>query len=322
MIISASRRTDIPALYGEWFINRINSGFLFVRNPFSNNIVTRIDLSPDVVDCIVFWTKNPGPFLDKLRLIDRYSYYFLFTLTPYDATLEKNIPGKKEIITTFRKLSDEAGKGRVIWRYDPVIYTDSINIDYHLRGFEYLAKELHRHTGKCIISFLYMYNKCKRNLKGTGARELTEDEKHVLSAKIAAIADDYNITVEACAVSTGLSADGIKPCSCIDKALVEKIVGKHLQIGKDKNQRKECNCYESIDIGGYNTCLHNCLYCYANSNFEAAAQNFRKHDVNSPFLIGGSAEGDTFSRREQKSLVTDDFKELKPGGLYKRPDDY
>jgi hypothetical protein len=307
MIISASRRTDIPAFYGDWFINRIKSGFVFVRSPFGNNVVSRIILSPDIVDCVVFWTKNPEPFIDKLKLIEQYRYYFLFTLTGYGTDLERNIPGKKEIIGTFKKLSEKAGEGRVIWRYDPVIYTDSINIDYHLENFEHLAKELHGHTGKCIISFLCMYNKCKRNLQGTGARELREDEMFAISAKISAIADSYNIKTEACAVKTDLSSYGISPCSCIDKELIENIVGRHLTIGKDKNQRKECNCYESIDIGEYNTCLHNCLYCYANNNFETAAQNYRQHDVNSPFLTGRSLEGDIIRGREQKSLVTDDL---------------
>jgi hypothetical protein len=269
MIISASRRTDIPAFYGDWFIERLKAGSVSVKNPFNSKIVRKVLLNPDAVDCIVFWTKDPGPFMNKLALLEQYSYYFLFTLTPYDKTLERNVPPKNELIGTFRRLSGMIGEARVIWRYDPIIYTDSINMDYHIKNFEFLAKELHRHTTKCIISFLCMYNKCRKKLKGTGARELTEDEMYALSANIADIARSYGITVEACAVKTDLSASGIYPGSCIDKALIEKITGKILETGRDKNQRKECNCYESFDIGRYNTCRHNCLYCYANKGDSA-----------------------------------------------------
>ena len=264
MIISASRRTDIPAFYGEWFIDRIKTGSVSVKNPFNSKIVRKVLLNPDAVDCIVFWTKDPGPFLNKLALLGQYSYYFLFTLTPYDKSLEKNVPPKNELIDTFRKLSGIIGETRVIWRYDPIIYTDSINMDYHIKNFEFLAKELQGHTTKCIISFLCMYNKCRKKLQGTGARELTEDEMYALSSKIADIALSCGIAVEACAVKTDLSACGINPGSCIDRTLIEKITGKKLEMGRDKNQRKECNCYESFDIGQYNTCRHNCLYCYAN----------------------------------------------------------
>jgi hypothetical protein len=307
MIISASRRTDIPSFYGEWFINRINEGFLFVRNPFNNSVVYRVDINPDVVDCIVFWTKNPKPFLNKLQFLGQYNYYFLYTVTPYDKTLEKNLPDKKEIINTFRLLSDRLGGEKVIWRYDPVIYTDRINMDYHLKSFEYISKALSGHTRKCIISFIHMYSKCERNLKGTDARELTTDEIYDMAKIMVQIAGSYNIEIESCALKTDLSPYGINPGSCINKTLIEQITGKQLKIGKDKNQRKECNCFESIDIGAYNTCLNNCLYCYANYNFETVMQNFKRHDPESPFLTGRSTDKDTVHIRKQESVVTNDI---------------
>jgi DNA repair photolyase len=281
MIISASRRTDVPAFYGEWFIDRIKAGSVSVKNPFNSKIVRKVFLNPDAVDCIVFWTKNPGPFIDKLKLLGEYSYYFLFTLTPYDKALERNVPSKKELIGTFRKLSGMIGEERVIWRYDPIIYTGDINMDYHVKNFEFLAGKLHGYTTKCIISFLCMYTKCRKKLEGTGARELNEYEMHALSAKIADIARSYGISTEACAVKTDLSAFGIYPSSCIDKALIEKITGKKLETGRDKNQRKECNCYESFDIGQYNTCYHNCLYCYANKRDSAHNKRDSAHILRS-----------------------------------------
>jgi hypothetical protein len=269
--------------------------------------VYKIDINPDIVDCIVFWTKNPESFINKLSSLAQYKYYFLFTVTPYDKSLEKNLPGKKDIINTFRILSDKIGKERIIWRYDPVIYTGSINLDYHLKNFEYLSKELHSYTNKCIISFICMYKKCQRNLEGTNARELTKDEMFIISEKFAQIANNYSVKIEACALKPDLSTYGIGKSSCIDKALIEKITGKHLKIGKDKNQRKECNCFESIDIGVYNTCLHNCLYCYANHNRETVMQNYKQHDSESPFLIGRSTDKDTFYSRTQKSLTADNM---------------
>ena len=183
-----------------------------------------------------------------------------------------------------------------------------INMDYHLKNFEHLLKELHKHTSKCIISFIHMYNKCRRNLKGTGARELTDEEMFVISEKMVQIANSYNIKIETCAGKTDLSAFGINPGSCINKILIERIIGRNINISKDKNQRKECNCFESVDIGVYNTCLHNCLYCYANYNFETAGQNFKLHDPESPFLTGRFSDKDIIQDRAQKSFITNNIK--------------
>ncbi|WP_218109175.1 DUF1848 family protein, partial [Enterococcus avium] len=148
MIISASRRTDIPAFYSDWFIRRLQEGFLYVRNPFNARQIFKIVLSPDIVECIVFWSKNPAPLLKKLHLIDRmgYKYYFQFTITSYDSSIEKNVPEKKEVIETFVKLSEKIGKHKVIWRYDPIFLTDKFDINYHLKWFEYLASKLSKYT--------------------------------------------------------------------------------------------------------------------------------------------------------------------------------
>ena len=140
MILSASRRTDIPNYYSDWFFNRLQEGFLFVRNPYNPHQISRIDLSPETVDCIVFWTKNPEPILGRLEELEGYPYYFQFTLTGYGKDIEPNVPHKKEkMLSVFRELSGRIGSRRVIWRYDPILFTKKYSTAYHLRAFEQIA---------------------------------------------------------------------------------------------------------------------------------------------------------------------------------------
>jgi len=159
MIISVSRRTDIPAFYSDWFFKRLEEGFVLVRNPMNPQQVSKVSLSKAVVDCFVFWTKNPKSMLEKLPLLAGYDYYFQFTLNPYDQEIEVNLPKKAEIIKTFIELSNLIGKDRVIWRYDPILLTDKITIGDHLEYFNILAGQLGDYTRKCVISFLDQYQK-------------------------------------------------------------------------------------------------------------------------------------------------------------------
>ena len=143
MILSVSRRTDIPNYYADWFYNRIKEGFLYVRNPMNYHQVSRIELSPDLVDCIVFWTKNPEPMMARLHELDDYAYYFQFTLTGYGRDIEPNVPHKKDrMIPVFQRLSETIGSSRVVWRYDPILFNDVYTEEYHLRAFERIADAL------------------------------------------------------------------------------------------------------------------------------------------------------------------------------------
>ena len=285
MIISASRRTDIPAYYGEWFMNRLRENYVLVRNPFNPAYISRIRLIEKEIDCIVFWTKNPVPFIRWLpRII--VPYYFLFTITGYGRDLEKSIPEKEILVDSFIQLSSICGRERVIWRYDPVILTDNFTIEWHIRNFADLATQLHSYTGKCIFSFLHLYSKCKTSLKDTGSREITDNEKMLLSAEMAKIALSCHIELESCATETELSMFGIRNGSCINKKIIENITGFSLKTCKDKYQRKHCGCIESIDIGAYNTCPGHCLYCYANSGFDRVRRNIEDHDPKSSLLTG------------------------------------
>lgn len=286
MIISVSRRTDIPAFYSDWFLNRIKERFVFVKNPFNSNLITKINLDPENIDCIVFWTKNPAPLIKHLSKIRDYKYYFQFTINPYNDQIEKKVPPKRNIIKTFKELSEKIGKDKVIWRYDPIFYTTQINFNYHLKYFNELANLIAPCTEKCVLSFLDLYKKCENNLKGTDVRELNKEEIIVLIREFKTIANNHNLILETCAEDIDLINYGVDHGKCIDNKLIERIIGHRINFKKDKYQRKSCGCIESIDIGEYNTCRHNCIYCYANFNSKLVEQNVKKHNSLSPLLTG------------------------------------
>lgn len=264
MIISCSRRTDIPAFYSDWFFNRLREGYVLVRNPLNSNQVRRISLIPSDVDCIVFWTKDPASMLDRLHLLKDYSYYFQFTVTPYGKDIEPKLPPKTRIIDTFLKLSDKIGNNRVIWRYDPILLTDNETIEYHVDHFGKMARQLSEHTKKCIISFIDLYRHIQSRMTDLSVRPPDESEMRTLAKQLSQVACDNNIKVETCAEGIDLADVGIEHGKCIDDRLISELTGRKLNITKDKYQRELCGCVSSIDIGEYNTCRHHCRYCYAN----------------------------------------------------------
>ena len=284
MILSASRRTDIPAFFSRWFFNRIEEGFVFVRNPFNRQQVSKIVLSPDLIECIVFWTKNPSnAFIEKLQRLDElgYKYYFQFTLTSYDQTIEINVPRKKEVIEKFRRISEGVGRKRIIWRYDPILLSGHFDMEYHKKYFEYLARVLSPYTEKCIISFLDFYPKIEKVLSAQGVSRMTPEEMTELAGIISSIAVRYNLKVECCCEEIDLSQFGITKSHCIDGEVIQKITGKDIGFKQDKNQRAGCGCVPSVDIGVYNTCRHNCIYCYANRSCDVQILDY---DEDSPLL--------------------------------------
>lgn len=304
MIISASRRTDIPSYYSEWFFNRLNEGYVLVRNPMNAHQISKISLLPEVVDGIVFWTKNPVPMLNKLDRLEKYHYYFQFTLTAYGPDAEKNLPSKnKVIIPAFQRLSREIGKEKVVWRYDPIFFNETYTIDYHCRYFELLASKLAEYTEKCTISFVDLYRNTERNVKPLNIQAVTAERQAELVERFVETAIKYNICIDTCAENHDFRKYGVLPAHCIDRERLEKIGKYKLNIGKDKNQREECGCIESIDIGAYNTCKNGCLYCYANYSNTNVNHNIAKHDPKSPFLFGEKHEKDVIKERKVKSYV-------------------
>lgn len=303
MIISASRRTDIPSYYSDWFFNRIKEGFVLVRNPMNIHQVSRIKLTPDVVDGIVFWTKNPIPMLVRFDELKDYMFYFQFTITPYGKDVEPNVPTKPdEVLTAFKRLSDMIGTDRVVWRYDPIMISERYPLDYHVRAFGKIAEELHDYTDKVTISFIDEdYRGIKNNIKKLALRDFPATSQVELSASLAEIAHSYGLKIDTCAEKIELKQFGIDHARCIDDRLFEKLLGCHLNVDKDKTQRLECGCVSSIDIGMYNTCRNGCRYCYANYSQKAVLGNFAKHNPLSPLISGEVGRGDKINEREMKS---------------------
>ncbi|SQC07634.1 Domain of uncharacterised function (DUF1848) [Clostridium perfringens] len=302
MIISVSRRTDIPAFYSEWFFNRLKEGFVYVVNPMNLKQVSKIELIPETVDCFVFWTKNAKPMLNRLDELKDYNYYFQYTITGYQSDVEKGILNKKEVINTFKELSKKIGKEKVILRYDPIFFSAKYSIEYHCEAFERLCAQLDGYTERCVISFIDLYKKTERNTKILDIIPMTMDCIKEISKRFALIASKHNMSIETCSEAYDLSQYGIKKGKCIDDDIISDIIGYELNVKKDDTQRDVCGCVKSIDIGQYNTCKHHCLYCYANFNYNQVQSNSKMYDKNYPLLSGKVREDAKITVRNMKSI--------------------
>ena len=291
-IISASRRTDIPAFYSRWFMNSIRRGYVCFVNPFNRKQIQKISLKVEDVKVIVFWTRNPLPLIPHLDELDRigYRYYFHYTVLNYPKKLDRFVPSFEKTVEIFKMLSDRIGSERIILRYDPIILTDEMNTEFHIRNFERILSRLGKYAGRVVISFLDLYGKTRRNLKAVNIHPYedidTDDPK--ISKMLRAfhdISESNGLKIFSCAEKRNLEPFGIRRGKCIDDELIRDIFGIHVNPEKDRNQREYCGCVKSKDIGMYDTCLHGCVYCYAVSKHEKAVENYRRHDPNSPFLI-------------------------------------
>ena len=297
MFISASRRTDIPRFFYEWFLNRLREGYVLVRNPINPQQVSRIRLDPEVLDAIIFWTKDPAPMLGKLNGLEPYPYYIQFTLNPYGSDVEHSLPPKKELLQTFRQLSEELGPERVVWRYSPVLYTQKYTAGYHLRAFGRLAEKLDGQTRQCKLSFLDLYPKIKKRMREMGVENGNMRQNIELAKQFAAIGKEHGIEVSACG-NLDIQAAGIPPAKCIDDRLISKLTGYSYRFKKDPGQRADCYCAASIDIGAYDTCGNGCQYCYANFSQDSVRRSMRSFDVRSPMLCDSVQPGDKVSTRK------------------------
>lgn len=299
MILSVSRRTDIPCHYAAWFMNRIRAGYALIRNPMNHAQLSHIPLSPDVVDGIVFWTKDAAPLLPYLAELDRrgYAYYFQFTLTPYGADIEPGLRPKPAIEETFITLSRRLGKERVVWRYDPILLTDTLDIAYHRAAFARLSEKLAPYTDTVTISFVDIYAKCQ-----------TQRFQPPTSAGMAALASFLGDTAKACGLRAvacceagDFSVYGIDKASCIDKKRLETVSGYPLDIAPDRHQRPGCGCAQNVDIGAYNTCPSGCVYCYATQSAATAKRHFLAHDPCGELLTGSVGDEEKIAFRVRKS---------------------
>lgn len=299
MILNTGSRTDIPAYYSDWFFNRIREGFVLSRNPYYPTQIMKYRLDPEVVDVMVFCTKNPLPMLDRISLLSAFDMFWFVTITPYGKEIEPYVPPKELVIKYFQKLSERIGKERISWRYDPVFITDLYTMDYHIEQFRQMAKALSGYTGQCVVSFIDLYEKTKRNFRGI--RSVTKKEQEKLIDAFSEIAKENGFQIHLCCESADLVRENVDADGCMSKAVLEKSFGCKLNPPKKKRAREECSCLLGADIGAYNTCGHGCLYCYANYDRETVIKNRKMHRVSSPLLIGEVCENDVIKQAEQKS---------------------
>ncbi len=305
MIISASRRTDIPAFYSKWFINRIRAGWCQVPNPVNYNQLSYVSLRPQDVDAIVFWSKNPAPMFGYLDELDEWGfhYYFQFALNDYPEIFEPNIPDLEERIQTFRKISKRLEPLRVIWRYDPIIISNRTPLDFHREKFSKIAKALSGFTQRVMVSFVDYYQKTDRRLSSLEEFGFKFDRRAAnsrgawnLLKDLAAIARDLDMEIFTCAEERDFSDFGVLPGRCVDGELLRRLWSLYGHTQKDPTQRPACLCVVSKDIGMNDTCLHGCPYCYSTRNLALAQRRYSEHDPDSPVIWGS---GRALSETEQ-----------------------
>ena len=295
MILFASGRTDIPAFYSNWFINRVKAGFVDVRNPFNQKLVSRIYFSD--VDLIMFCSKNPLPMINKLDTLN-VPVLFHVTITPYGKDVEPNIPDKRLIIDGVKKLSLVLGIDNVVVRYDPIFLSDKYNVDYHIKAFDKLCKNLNGYVNKIIVSFMDEYKNVRSNKNILKYRAFTREDYKKIGEAFSKSAHDNGMSVQTCFEDEDLTQYGFVKDECLSHELAYILTGKKF---KSSNVRKEkkCECVQMVDIGDYNSCMHMCKYCYANYDEKAVSNNFERHDDNSSLLIGSIQRDDVIKVRKK-----------------------
>lgn len=302
MLISASRRTDLPAFYADWLLRRIQAGEVMVRNPYQPRHISLISLDPEVVDGMVLWTKNPIPLLRRLDALDCYMTVFQVTLTPYGPEVEPGIPEKwTQLLPAFQALSRRLGPERVIWRYDPIFLSERYTVSFHLDAFSAMAKALSPYTRRCIISFLDSYRDTAARMAPLRLAPFPPARQRALAGMLAECAAQYRLPLFTCAETIDLSDLGIGHSACVDGALFASLLGEPLTVRPDRHQRPACGCCESVDIGAYGTCPGGCLYCYANRGVRPQSLRTGAHHPDSPLLFGLPGPEDTITRRAASS---------------------
>lgn len=301
MILNTGSRTDIPAFYSEWFYNRVHAGFVLARNPYYPSRVTRYRISPDVVDAIVFCSKNPEPMFDQLSLLEPFTTFWFVSITPYGPEVEPRVPNKDRVADSFCRLSELVGPERMSWRYDPVFISRTYTIDAHIEEFGHLARRLRGSTTQCVVSFIDLYEKTRRNFPEVSA--VTPREQEELVAAFADIAQQNGMHIHLCCENPQLTRPGVDATGCLSSHVLEQAIGAPLRVPAHKPARPECNCLLGADIGAYNTCNHGCRYCYANYDQSSVRRNMARHDPTSPLLIGNLEAGDVIKDAQQTSWI-------------------
>lgn len=299
MILHTGLRTDIPAFYTEWFVNRLKEGFVMVRNPYNPAQITKYRISPDVVDVISFCTKNPAPFLPHMDLLKDYGQYWYVTITPYGKEIEPKVPDKETVMDSFKKLSEKVGVNAIGWRYDPIFISEKYTVQRHIEDFERMAANLSGYTNTCVISFIDLYQKVMRNFPEV--KEVKREDRLEIAKEFVRIGKKYDIHIKSCAEGNELDDFGVDCSGCMTVDVYEKAIDCSLKVPKQKGARSECGCLLGCDIGAYNTCGHLCRYCYANYDAKTVLENMRKHNPKSPLLLGDLTKEDEVHEARQES---------------------
>ena len=302
MIINTGGRTDTVQYYTQWLLKRFDEGYVLSRNPLFPHKVTCYELTPDKVDCVVFCSKNYRPILNDLhRITDRFNTYFFYTITAYGKDVEPYVPDIEESIGTLKELSAMVGKERLVWRYDPVLLTETYTKEVHRETFSRMAKVISPYVDRCVFSFVENYDKVPFNMP-----ELIPfrgDDKKDLARILGKIASDYNLPIQICASKDDYSEFGIANRACMTLEDIGKANGVVFKDLKHRGMRNNCHCIESRDIGWYDTCPNGCKYCYANKDPKRAKDNYLLHDPDSPLLFGHLGEDDEVSQGSQQSFL-------------------
>ena len=301
MIIQTGNRTDIPAFYAEWFANRLKEGFVLVRNPFNDRSVTRYVLDPSVVDLMVFCTKNPEPMLRYMDLLKPFRQYWFVTITPYGKDIEPNVPDKTAVMRTFRRFASIVGPDNICWRYDPIFIDETWTAERHIACFRAMCETLAGSTRTAVISFIDLYEKVKRNFPEV--RTVPFRIQLELTQAFVEIGREYGMTIRPCGESKELEKAGADCSGCMTQSVFEEAIGQNLILPPNPNNRRECACYITGDIGAYNTCGHFCRYCYANADRNVVIRSMKNHDPSSPLLTGHIQPGDKISQAKQVSWI-------------------
>jgi Domain of unknown function (DUF1848) len=282
MIVSASYRTDIPAFYAAWFMRRLEAGWCRVRNSYGGADY-EVSLRPGDVDGFVLWTRNLRPLLGELDAVRRVAPFVVqFTVTGYARALEASVIAPQEAVAQLREVRRRFGRRAAVWRYDPIVFADGLDADAHRRNFAVLAAALAGTVDEVVLSIVHPYKKTRRNLDRAAARhrfawrDPPADEKRALLVEIAALAREQGIAASLCS-QPELLAPSLGEASCVDAGRLAD-VGQRPVAARLVGNRPGCRCALSRDIGAYDTCPHGCVYCYAVTERDRAAANFRRHD--------------------------------------------
>lgn len=290
MILQTGQRTDIPAFYSTWLINRIKEGFVLVRNPYNPLSVTKYILTKETIDLIAFCSKNPKPLLAYWDEIKDFRQFWHMTITSFSKDIEPNVPCINEAMETFIDLSERVGSNHIVWRYDPIFLTKKYTFDYHIKTFSHMVETLYPYTDCVVISFLDIYDKILNNLKDI--RRPSYKACLEIGKALIEIAHNRGLAVKTCSEGNLLASLGADTEGCFTKESFEAAFNCKIHLPKRPSARKNCNCFLHGDIGAYDTCLHQCQYCYANGKIENVLNNYKQHDPLSPFIIGHSTSAD------------------------------